>query len=63
MRQTHFWDRMNEQLGPLAQSFAQDHVLLELDQRTVNEALAQGVEAKDVWAAVCRELELPKSRW
>jgi hypothetical protein len=63
VRQTHFWDRMREQLGPLTDSFAQDHVLGELGRRTVNQALAQGVAARDVWVAVCRELELPKSRW
>jgi Protein of unknown function (DUF3046) len=56
---TVFWDRMHRQFGPLADSFAEDHVLLELGQRTVNQALSAGVAAKDVWRAVCVEMEVP----
>lgn len=40
-------------------SWAQDHVLAELGGRTVNQALAQGEDAKAVWLAVYANLGLP----
>jgi hypothetical protein len=60
VRLTVFWERMIEQFGPAyADSFARDFVMSELGGRTVNQALADGIAAKDVWAAVLRALELP----
>jgi Protein of unknown function (DUF3046) len=60
VRLTEFWQRMENQFGPAyADSFARDFVIAELGGRTVREALAQGVSAKDVWRAVCDALRLP----
>ena len=59
MRLTVFWERMRAHFGPLAESFAADHVLGELGQRTVEQALQAGMPAKDVWRAVCREMDVP----
>ena len=42
-----------------AESVAADQVLSQLDGRTVNEALAAGWEAKDVWRAVCDAFDVP----
>jgi hypothetical protein len=42
-----------------ARSWAQDHVLAELDGRTVEQSLGDGVAALTVWRAVHAELELP----
>jgi len=54
VRLTEFWARMREQFGDVyAESLAKDYVLSNLDGRTVNEALADGVDAKVVWRAVC----------
>ena len=62
MRSTEFWARMREHLGPAyADSFARDHVLTELGGRTAAEALAAGVETKQVWRAVVVALDLPPS--
>jgi hypothetical protein len=58
---TVFWERMTERFGPTyVDSFARDYVMSELGGRTVNQALTQGVAAKDVWAAVCHSLDLPR---
>lgn len=38
-----------------APSFSADIALTSLDSLTVNEALAKGYEAQDIWRAVCRE--------
>ena len=60
MRLTEFWARMDGQLGPAyARSWAKDMALPELGSRTVEEALAQGEDAKHVWRAVCAHLETP----
>lgn len=58
MRLTVFWERMTERFGPkYVDSFARDYVMSELGGRTVNQALEQGVSAKEVWSAVCRSLD------
>ena len=60
MRLTGFWQRMAEAFGARsAEVFAQDHVLSRLGNRTVNEALAAGTPAREVWDAVCEEMALP----
>lgn len=41
-----------------ARSLAADY-RLPLIGATVNDALAQGVEAKEIWRAVCAEFEVP----
>lgn len=59
MRITEFWRRMEERFGTTyAASLAADYRLPELGS-TINEALAAGVEAKDIWRAVCAEFEMP----
>ena len=53
MRLTVFWERMRAQFGEsYAQSVAKDYVLAGLDGRTVEQALAEGEDAKTVWRAV-----------
>lgn len=62
MRHTEFWVRMDKALGPAyATSWAGLTVIGALGGRTVNEALAAGVEPKKVWAAVHATLELPEN--
>jgi hypothetical protein len=54
---------MRAQFGEeYAESVAKDHVLSGLDGRTVNQALADGTEAKIVWRAVCETFDVPESR-
>ena len=62
MRHTEFWARMESALGPAyARAWAQQFVLGDLGERTVVQALDDGVAPKAVWAAVWRALELPAS--
>jgi hypothetical protein len=59
VRLTEFWRRMEERFGATyAASVAVDYRLPELGS-TINEALTSGVEAKEVWRAVCAEFEMP----
>ena len=60
MRLTVFWERMREQFGDAyAESVAKDQVLGPLGDRTVSQALADGVDAKLVWQAVCEVFPVP----
>ncbi len=61
MRLTEFWRRMRERFGPTyAASVAADYRLPLLGS-TIDEALAAGVEAKEIWRAVCAEFDMPAS--
>ena len=60
MRLTEFWERMRAQFGETyAESVAKDQVLEALGDRTVNQALADGEDAKTVWRAVCDAFDIP----
>jgi hypothetical protein len=51
---------MDQALGPAySRSWAEQHVIRELEGRTVQESLAQGEPPKRVWRAVWAELGLP----
>ena len=59
MRLTDFWRRMDERFGAsYSRSVAADYRLPLLGM-TVDEALRSGVEAKEIWRAVCAEFEVP----
>jgi hypothetical protein len=61
VRLTEFWRRMTERFGAgYAASVAADYRLPVLG-RTIDDALAAGVDIKEVWRAVCAEFEMPAS--
>ena len=61
VRATTFWDRMRAQFGEVyAQSVAKDYVFDSLRGRTVEQALADGVDVKVVWRAVCEAFDVPE---
>ena len=52
---------MRAQFGDsYAESVAKDFVLAGLGGRTVDQALADGVDAKTVWRAVCEAFDVPE---
>jgi hypothetical protein len=63
VRLTAFWELMRAQFGEAyAESVARDQVLASLGGRTVQQALAEGIDGKIVWRAVCEAFEVPESR-
>lgn len=53
---------MNQQFGDgYAESVAKDYVMAELGGRTIDQALADGEDAKIVWRAVCAAFDVPQS--
>jgi len=60
VRLTEFWARMGTQFGDVyAQSVARDYVFDKLGGRTIEQALADGVDAKVVWRAVVETFDVP----
>jgi len=61
VRLTVFWQKMRGQFGDTyAASVAKDYVLADLGGRTVDQALAEGIEPKRIWRAVCEAFEIPE---
>jgi hypothetical protein len=60
VREAELWRRLETTLGKVyAQAWAGQVVLSEIGGRTVIEALAAGVDRKQIWRAVWSKLELP----
>jgi Protein of unknown function (DUF3046) len=61
MRLTDFWDRMERRFGAsYARSVAADYRLPVLGS-TIDQAIARGVDIREIWQAVCAEFEMPNS--
>jgi Protein of unknown function (DUF3046) len=53
VRLTDFWTRLDEAFGSVyARSIAADHSFAELGNRTINQAIADGIETATIWRAV-----------
>lgn len=62
MRLTDFWMRMEAHFGPTyAYSWAKDTMLKDLGSRTVEQAIAAGIDTVDIWRAVWAYEGLPAS--
>ena len=46
-----------------APSFSQDIAISELGSRTVDEALADGFEAAEIWRAVCKQCPVETEKY
>jgi hypothetical protein len=53
VRLTDFWERLEQAFGSgYARSIAADQSFADLGDRTINEAIAQGIETVTIWRAV-----------
>ena len=60
LKETELWQRLEQQLGAgYYRVWAAEYSLAALQDRTVVQAVADGVPAKTVWRAVWAALELP----
>lgn len=60
MRLSEFWALMEQEFGPgYAAIVARSHTLGALDGRTAAEAIEEGTPPKQVWRAVCADLDVP----
>ncbi len=55
---------MDDEFGRLtATSMLVDHVLTDLGGRTASQAIEDGVAPREVWRALCKDFDVPRSRW
>ncbi|MGX6602598.1 DUF3046 domain-containing protein [Micromonosporaceae bacterium Da 78-11] len=53
MRLTELWVRLEQVFGAgYARSFAADHSFADLGDRTIDEAIAQGIDTATIWRSV-----------
>lgn len=63
VRISEFWTLVDDEFGAgQGRALVRDHVLGTLGHRTAEQALAAGVDARDVWFALCDELQVPPER-
>ncbi|QFU87803.1 hypothetical protein YIM_13085 [Amycolatopsis sp. YIM 10] len=63
MRITVFRRMMTDEFGAArAATLSKDHLFSGLGGRTVEQALAAGVPAKQIWQEVCAAFEIPAER-
>lgn len=60
---SEFWDLVDGEFGRArSRSLVRDHVLTALGNRTAEQALEAGEDLRDVWFAMCDDLEVPAAR-
>ena len=63
MKHSEFWQVVEETFGAYGRSLAEDLVLTGLGRTSVR-ALADGVTPREVWDALCDEMDLDEAtRW
>lgn len=64
VRLTEFRELLVDEFGQMrGDSILVDHVITSLDGLTGSEAIEAGVDPREVWRALCREFDVPRSRW
>ncbi|MCJ7826691.1 MAG: DUF3046 domain-containing protein [Demequinaceae bacterium] len=57
-----FWALLDDVFGPsYARTLARRHYVTSLGDRTAIQALEAGIPPRDVWHALCDEMEVPES--
>jgi len=60
---SEFWDLVDAEFGrSYSRTLVRDHVLADLGNRTAEQAIAAGVPPRDVWTALCEDLDVPAER-
>lgn len=62
MRRSEFLRAVDDEFGGQAASLVDDLVLSALGSRTAGEALASGEPPRDIWLALCAEMDVPEAR-
>ncbi|MGO1544741.1 MAG: DUF3046 domain-containing protein [Gulosibacter sp.] len=64
MRLSEFQRAVADEFGDVyGASVVRDVVLDGLNDRTAKQALDDGVDARQVWEALCSGMDVPKERW
>ncbi|NHN56109.1 DUF3046 domain-containing protein [Calidifontibacter sp. DB0510] len=64
MRVSEFWRLVEDEFGDAyGRSLVRDHVIQSLGERTPAQALEAGIAPREVWRALCVDLQVPANRW
>ena len=64
VRLSEFWRLMDDEFGSgYSRVLARSHAIHAMHDRSADEALEEGVEPREVWRALCADLEVPPDRW
>ncbi|TAJ49014.1 MAG: DUF3046 domain-containing protein [Herbiconiux sp.] len=64
MRLSEFTQAVADEFGAAyGQVVTRDLVLVDLGDRTPQQALSAGIAPRDVWLAICRTADVPPERW
>jgi hypothetical protein len=64
MRVSEFRTAVDDEFGAgYGRVLTHDLVLGDLGGRTADQALAAGVDAREVWLALCKAADVPPNRW
>lgn len=62
MRRSEFDRAVEDEFGGRSTAILTDLVLSQVGGRTASEAISAGVPPRDVWLALCEELDVPEAR-
>jgi len=62
MRRSEFQRAVDDEFGGRANTIVTDLVLSRVGGRTAAEAISAGVDPREVWLALCEELDVPADR-
>lgn len=62
MRLSEFHHAVEDEFGVRGAALVDDLSLVALENRTSREALKDGVPAREVWLALCSEMDVPPTR-
>ncbi|KGM11052.1 DUF3046 domain-containing protein [Cellulomonas bogoriensis] len=62
MRYSELRELVQDVFGPLGTTLVRDQVLGGLEDRTAEQALADGEEPRRVWRALCDAMDVPEAR-
>jgi hypothetical protein len=63
VRLSQFHELMADEFGDQSEALIRDLALFELGDKTAMSLLAEGVDPKLIWLAICQAQQVPKQRW
>ena len=64
MRLSEFWLAVSDEFGDAyGRVLTRDLVLGDIGGLTAEQAIAKGVNTREIWLALCRATDVPESRW
>ena len=64
MKLSEFWLAVSDEFGDgYGRVITHDLVLGEIGGLTAEQAIAAGVNTREIWLALCRAADVPESRW